>query len=174
MAPPTAAADVAGAIARLEAATGVTFIDDGATTEVPAQNRPAVQTDRYGFRWAPVLIAWSSPTNSDLLPGGGVLGEGGASWASAGDQPKAYVTGVVAIDAGAAKSLPAGFGAGSTTGDLLLHELGHVMGLGHTTDITQVMYPDLVSRPASGYGAGDLAGLQRIGHAAGCLVSPQP
>jgi hypothetical protein len=174
MAPPTATADVAGALARVAAATGMAFVNDGPTTEVPTQNRPSVQSARYGLGWAPVLIAWSTPALSNLLPGGSVLGEGGSSWVSLGDAPKVFVTGVVAIDVGATRALTPGFGPGQTMGDLLLHELGHVSGLGHTPDTSQIMYPDLLSRSSAEYGAGDLAGLQRVGSAAGCLVTPQP
>ena len=170
-APAGAAADVAQAIDEVSVASGLTFVNDGATTETPAQNRPAEQADRYGHRWAPVLIAWGSPGPGSLLPGGGVLGEGGATWASSGG-PDVYVSGIVALDAGASSSLAGGFGAGLTRGDLLLHEIGHLVGLGHTADASQVMYPDLLSRPVASYGAGDLAGLARVGAGSGCLSAP--
>jgi matrixin len=171
-APASAASDVAGAIARVSAATGISFVNDGSTTEIPQSNRPASQPDRYGSGWAPVLIAWSDPQHSSLLPGGGVVGEGGATWVSTGSGPSVYITGVVAVDASATRSVTAGFGSGVTMGDLLLHEIGHVVGLGHTQDTAQVMYPDILSRPAAGYGPGDLAGLHRLGAAAGCAATP--
>ena len=173
-APPTAAADVAGALSRITAATGIQFINDGTTNEVPVTGRPVVQPNRYGPGWAPVLIAWGAPGPASLLPGENILGEGGSTWVSPSGGPSVYVSGIVAIDAAATAVLPAGYGRGATMGDLLLHELGHVVGLGHTNDTGQVMYPDLLARPSSSYGAGDLAGLRHLGVESGCLTTPQP
>jgi hypothetical protein len=173
-APANAAADIGGALARVTSATGILFVNDGSTNEVPVANRPTQQA-RYGNGWAPVLIAWSTPNQSNLLPGGGVVGEGGATWISPGGGARSeFVTGVVVLDASASSSLAPGFGGGLTTGDLLLHEIGHVVGLGHTADPSQVMYPDIVSRPTSAYGAGDSSGLARLGAGAGCIATPAP
>jgi len=173
-APAGAAGVVHGAIARLSAATGLTFVDDGATTEVPGANRQAYQPSRYGARWAPVVIAWARPSESDLLPGGNIIGEGGSSWVQAGSGPKVYVSGEVVIDPANTGMLAPTFGSGSTLGELLLHELGHVAGLGHTTDQTQIMYPVLEPLPEARYGAGDLAGLTHLGAAPGCVATPSP
>jgi hypothetical protein len=173
MAPATAAGDLAGALARVSAATGISFVNDGATNEVPTVGRPSQQA-RYGSGWAPVLIAWSTAGQSNLLPGGGVLGEGGATWTSAPGSPSVYVTGVVDVDAQASAVLTPGFGGGLTTGDMLLHEIGHVLGLGHTADRAQVMYPDILSRSTSAYGPGDLSGFARLGASAGCIGTPAP
>ncbi len=43
---------------------------------------------------------------------------------------------------------------------LLLHEIGHVMGLGHTDDDSQVMHPILESEVT--LGAGDITGVQAL------------
>jgi hypothetical protein len=171
-APATAASDLAGAISRLAAATGLAFVYDGMTTEVPSSSRAAFQPGRYGNRWAPLLVAWSTPAASDLLPGGAVVGEGGSTWAQVGSDQPVYVTGLVDVDANATHNVASGFGSGVTMGELLLHELGHVVGLGHTTDTGQIMYPDLQARGSTAYGAGDLTGMSRLGSSAGCLSAP--
>jgi hypothetical protein len=80
--------------------------------------------------------------------------------------------GFVVLDvAHAAATLP-GFGAGRTRGDLLLHELGHVVGLAHVQDPAQLMYPVIRTRNWSGWRAGDRAGLVRLGRARGCIGAP--
>ena len=172
-APAGAAALVSGALARISQASGVSFVDDGATSEVPSSNRQSVQA-QYGNRWAPVIVAWAHTGQSDLLPGGNTVGEGGSSWVSEGSGPKIYVTGEVVIDADRTAGLPATFGSGATLGELLLHELGHVIGLGHTNDQNQIMYPTLLPVPSAAYGAGDMSGLGRLGRSAGCLATPAP
>ncbi|NAZ75610.1 hypothetical protein GTQ99_09285 [Kineococcus sp. T13] len=43
---------------RVGTATGLRFIDDGATTESPSAQRQPYQPKRYGERWAPVLISY--------------------------------------------------------------------------------------------------------------------
>src|SRR3954447_19219232 len=64
-------------IAAVSAATGLRFIDDGTTTEAPSDDRAAFQPDRYGERWAPVLITWSGPRESKDLSGS-TIGTGGS------------------------------------------------------------------------------------------------
>jgi hypothetical protein len=46
------------AVGRVARATGLQFRDDGTTSEAPSGQREPFQKDRYGDRWAPVLIAW--------------------------------------------------------------------------------------------------------------------
>jgi hypothetical protein len=179
-APAGAASMVAAALSKLSAASGLNFVVDGNTDEVPQSGRPTIEA-RYGSAWAPVLIAWSHHGASDLLPGGSALGEGLGTWLGQGTIGSAlpptfaYVTGEIAIDAQTTARLAPGFGSGQTIGELLLHELGHLVGLGHATDPTQIMYSMLLSVPVAAYGAGDLAGLRRLGASAGCLANaPHP
>ena len=60
---------IATAIARISAATGLQFVDDGATREAPSADREAYEPELYGRRWAPVLIAWSTAAESPELVG---------------------------------------------------------------------------------------------------------
>jgi hypothetical protein len=172
-APAGAASLVESALAQVAAATGDTFINDGSTTEVPSSGRPAYQPNRYGPRWAPVVIAWAQPSETNQLPGGNVVGEGGPTWMTAPDGDKVFVSGEVLIDRNATQSLAVSF-SGTSLGELLLHELGHVMGLGHTADATQIMYPTLTPVPQASYGSGDRSGLANVGRAPGCLTAPAP
>ncbi len=59
-APPDAVALLTRAFDTLSRATGLVFVADGMTTESYDENRPVVQQDRYGNRYAPVLVDWSS------------------------------------------------------------------------------------------------------------------
>jgi hypothetical protein len=173
-APPGAATLVTGVLSRISAASGLTFDNDGTTSEVPSAERAAYQPSRYGDEWAPVLIAWSRPSETDLLPGGDVIGEGGSSWVQPAGGERSFVSGEAVIDADNTSNLAVSFGAGATLGQLLMHELGHVVGLGHTRDPTQIMYPALLPLPAAVYGAGDLTGLANLGIQGGCIPTPAP
>jgi hypothetical protein len=58
---------VTDAVLRVSKATGLRFVFDGATSEAPSRERPSYQPERYGDRWAPVLISWvTSRENPDF------------------------------------------------------------------------------------------------------------
>lgn len=167
--PDAGRADLAEALSRLSAASGLRFVDDGDTSEVPSTNRKAYQPDRYGQRWAPLLIGWVPAGATDLGIGAGAQGLSLSVAVSARGGP-ALVTGQVVLDA--SNRLAAGFGPGTTDGEVLLHELAHAVGLGHVLDATQVMYPQ-TTNGESQFGAGDRAGLAAVGAAAGCHPAPR-
>ena len=80
-----------------------------------------------------------------------------------------YFGGLIMVDADLA-SRP-GFESTSSHGLILLHELGHILGLAHVKDPNQVMYSGPDPNPGlRGYGLGDLAGLRQLGRDAGCLA----
>jgi hypothetical protein len=162
-------ADVAEAFRRIAAVSGLRFVDDGDTDEVPARDRAAYQPERYGDRWAPLLVAWVPPAATDLGLGNGIQGLA-VTIAVPGEHGGSIVTGQVALDA--ERRLASGFGPGATEGEVLLHELTHAVGLGHVDDPTQVMYVR-TTNSESEFGAGDRAGLSAIGAQAGCLPAPQ-
>lgn len=173
-APAGAEADVKQAIVILGAQSGLTFINDGSSGEIPQSSYGVGSSP--GNR-PPLLIAWAAPGTgagrSNLLPGLPVVGVGGpviAKWTIGGvTNPFQVITGKVVLDSSA--SLTPGFGpnVASSRGQLLLHELGHAVGLTHTNDKVQVMYPSLHSSPITDYAPGDRAGLARVGSAAGCI-----
>lgn len=160
--PPEGPDLIAQAVADVAAATGLTFVADGATTEAPDWERPLSDPDRYGDRWAPVLIAWTTPDrNTDL--GGDVMGQaGGVAVPRPADGTLVYVTGQMQLDAAQLAEVVARAGGATAARLAIAHELAHVVGLGHSDDPTQVMYP-LLMPPVIGFGNGDRTGLARLG-----------
>ena len=98
LAPAGAGHLVENAIKTVSEATGIKFVNDGATTELPSQTRAPYQKERYGDRWAPLLIAWTTPEQAPQLKGA-VIGTGGSTHFSFGDGPKSFVTGSLELDA---------------------------------------------------------------------------
>jgi hypothetical protein len=157
-APPGAAANLRAAIASVHAATGLRFLNDGTTNETPDKQRLDYQPDRYDpQRWAPVLIAWSDENTFPELAGyvDGVTTTDGEY--TPDNQHEVYVSGQIVFDD---KDL-AGQGA-TLMHEVMLHELGHLAGLAHTSDATQVMYSESQFN-VNKYGAGDRRGLALLG-----------
>jgi hypothetical protein len=128
---------------------------------------------------AEIVIAFTTPTRTTYDLTGAVLGEGGFSYAWAGRTVNGRTTYYLAIQRGFVvidtpqmlKQTIGGFGAGARRTNLLLHELGHAMGLQHVTDTHQQMYPTLHSTSPSGLATGDVTGLTKVGRSAGCLTT---
>jgi hypothetical protein len=169
-APPGGVEDAHTAIRMTSEATGLRFIYDGATAEVFVHPREPYQPDRYGERWAPILISWVPGLPDLRMDGAGekALGLGGSSFATNADGDVVYVTGAATFDSSA--TLRSGFG-GRTWGLVILHELGHVLGLDHVEGGESVMYPSLGLRSAS-WGDGDRAGLWELGVGGPCVQTP--
>jgi len=148
------------AIGTTSAATGLRFVRDGTTTEGPSAERPGYQPERYGDRWAPVLVAWATPDEvADFA--GGIAGEAGPMRVTTASGARAYVSGTVYLD-------PAKFSralnerGADLASALVLHELGHLVGLAHVSDPEAIMFPQL--NPAvTGYSLGDRVGLAALG-----------
>ncbi len=163
-APSGARADLRGALTRLRRASGLPLRLVGTTSVVP--NR------RNEGRYAGITVAWAGNEQSDRLDGT-AAGEGGYSARAfrrdgSGGWAWRITSGYVVIDTASNARLRAGFGAGGTRGALLLHELGHVVGLNHVDDRGQLMYP-VIATKAPRWGSGDLTGLASVGRPAGCI-----
>lgn len=172
--------DVKGAVARLSAATGMSFRYTGSTSLIPKDTASSWSSRQRG---AEIYIAWVKQSKSAGRTN--LLGRAGSGWAAGsggyaykfwkvGNDPwrGAIGRGFVVLDSSQNKKFKGGFGSGTTRGDLLLHELGHVMGLNHAAAASQVMYPTIQKRDTSAYASGDLTGLAQLGRAQGCVAVP--
>ena len=173
------------AFRRLGRATGMTFVDDGSTDET-GRTRPYVP-ERYGRRWAPILVVWEHFPEAQTTGVSQILGN-----ANVMREGEVIVSGRLRfnVDAYGDEATrtpirdgfgpPGGSGPGPigrneiSWGRILLHELAHMVGLGHTRDQGSLMYPDAAQhtgRP-TGFSPADLLGLRYLGREAGCLTTP--
>ncbi|MFC4614222.1 matrixin family metalloprotease [Cellulomonas algicola] len=159
--PPGGRAVIDEAAARLSRATGLVIVADGETDEQPSEDRAPYQPDRYGDRWAPVLVSWSDESEDARLAGG-VAGVAGPVALEADGRPSVAVSGSVSLDAaqlGAMLEEPDGHAMARA---VAMHELAHVVGLGHVDDPTQLMAPS-TDPSVTDFQAGDLTGLALLG-----------
>jgi hypothetical protein len=159
-APPKAAVILNEALDSVRRATGLALVVDGPTDEAPNPKRPPYQPSRYADRWAPILVAWSDPVESPALAGD-VAGTGGSLALTVGDD-RVYVTGVVALDGPQIAEILDRRGGRAQARAVILHELGHLVGLDHVPYTTELMSPER-DRDRLSYGAGDLSGLALLG-----------
>jgi hypothetical protein len=174
--------EVKEAFRRASLATGITFKYAGLSAQIPRNTSSSRWHQRQNS--AEIVVAWvnqtKSASRSNLLGRSGSgysAGTGGYAFKywKVGSAPWAGVTGrgFVVLDARQNGKFTPGFGRGATRGSLILHEIGHSLGLMHVGVRSQTMYPSVVSRSTTGYSSGDLAGLRRVGRSAGCTaVSP--
>ena len=159
-APAGGQAMILDAAARLAFATGLQLVNDGATSEAPSEDRSSYQKDRYGDRWAPVLIAWA--TRSEVPDFGvDIAGEAGPTQVRTPSGNSTYVSGVVYLDPIKIQEIRRTAGEPAARA-VLLHELGHLVGLAHVDDPAQVMAPRGSGKIVD-YQPGDRAGLAALG-----------
>lgn len=155
------------ALRTVTSATGLVFRVEGTTDEPPSDERLPFLPERYGDRWAPVLLAWSDAEEYPRFAGD-VAGTGGSTWVDTADGITTYVTGSVTLDGPGLQDLydldeEIARKWGVT---LLLHEIGHLVGLDHVDAPAQVMNEGSGEDEAFEYGAGDLRGLRALGQGA--------
>lgn len=160
-----AVAQAQAAIAQLSYVTGLQFVDEGATSYIP----------QPGHREQPaaLVISFSNSKGeadgSGYLAGGLQLGYGGfvsefttVSGKVTSDRIK---LGFAVIDAEQYLKLPA-----AVQLSLLLHELGHAVGMNHAKTPTELMYPVVSGDSPASYAAGDIRGLVKLGATTACAT----
>ncbi len=171
----SAIADVKRAFVLLGAATGITFGYRGTTSYRPTGSNWSKATTAGGEP-AEIVIAWVDAKHPSTLMLAGAAGVGGfavrATKNAAGVVAADIGRGFVVLNAADNRSFKPGFGPGVTRGELLLHELGHAIGLGHTSLTSQIMYRYLRSRTTTAFGRYDLLGLHLLGRSQGCINAP--
>ena len=157
-APSFARDEVDRAVAKLETATGIDLVNLGDTTVGNNGTPPAD---------AKAVISFVSPSEYPNISG--VAGLGGGSYYPPWNGQDPYVaSGFVLINE--TLSYSSGTSSSGLEG-LLLHEIGHMIGLDHVATTAEVMYGTMHNLPSAGYGPGDREGLWNLGVAKGCLNS---
>lgn len=148
---------VQSAVAEAAAASGLRFVFDGMSNRTPLWHTGTSPQDLPEN--APVLIAWDTSDGDPQLKGD-VAGIGGAdAWSISGVDY--YTTGGATLDASEFNSLASRRGGPQQERAIVLHELGHVLGLDHVQDRSQIMYP--TAEGQLDYGSGDRNGLAILG-----------
>lgn len=110
-----------------------------------------------GGAW-PVLVAFADPVEVPDLAGS-VDGVGGSSYLVG--SRRTYVTGQIALDKDSFNAILSRYDGADRAKGLVMHELGHVLGLDHVDDHSQLMYPS--GNRSNELGAGDRHGLTLLG-----------
>lgn len=155
-APPGAGAILDGALEEISAATGLVLVVTGRTDDRIGPDRRARS---MGFA-PPVLIDWTTP---ERLPGlaGRVAGMAGSQALETATGELRYVTGTVALDAPDLTRILRRDEGRAQVRAIIMHELGHLLGLGHVDDPNELMYRKNVGLTA--LGPGDREGLSLLG-----------
>lgn len=151
------------ALGQISRATGFRFVYAGGSTALPyARGRSTLdQVPGHGL-----TVAWATPKTVPGLAGNVVgLGGPGVSYHRIGTEWQ-IDSGAVVIDKTA--RLTTAKVDGPSLRSLLLHELGHAMGLGHSPSKKDVMYEGLGPWSRPHLGPGDRAGLRDLGTSAAC------
>ena len=152
--PPGGRRLIVEALRRTSAATGLAFEDEGETDE-----RPFKDGVKLFGRPDPVVIGWGDAREYPELAGP-VAGIGGGVAERSSSGRVSYVSGSVVLDVEA--FTPVAVGQQPRTMEaIVLHELAHVVGLGHVSEPMELMYADNTGQVE--LGPGDREGLARLG-----------
>jgi hypothetical protein len=147
------------AIRKVSQASGLKF-RKGKNTRVIPYSKPGWESSLWNRGGGVIVIAAGTPRQVPVFAGVGVAGFGGNFWQG---NPKGFEVKVGGVVVNSTAKLNPGFSGGDSSnsyGQLLLHELGHVMNLGHTTNEKQVMHPGMLHVMPKDYAGGDRAGFR--------------
>jgi hypothetical protein len=171
-APEGALDDLAAAIELLVAAGAPPLAIEALTAERPSATREPYQPERYGERWAPVLVAWARPGEGALPLRAQDRGIA-IPVAVRIDGVHAFVSGQVVLNATRTDLVAGSEDRATSWGATIAHELGHLVGLGHVDDARELMSADPGRGPVE-LGPGDRAGLAHLGDDRRCAPAPPP
>ena len=177
-------ADREEALRKTSAATGLQFEYAGPSTDNAAVAPRPVRLPDGTFDWPPVLIGWEHLGSGEMFRSPEAVRTDPDVVVGGGGRPlvveNVIVTGHLVLnldavtDTDTRRPVPHGFGTGVNWGRIILHELAHVIGLGHVESRTSIMNEALTQQTISSanWGVGDLIGLRHLGREAGCLAVP--
>ncbi len=163
-------ADLEAAIDTLQRASGLDLDVVGTTDERPSGSRLPYQPERYGDRWAPVLVAWAEPGEAGL-PLRDIDRGVAVPVAVGADGDRTYVSGQVVFNLERDDLEPGDADRQSSWQATILHELAHLLGLAHVDDPEQLMYTYPGEGPVT-LGDGDRRGLEAVGEGHDCRPAP--
>jgi hypothetical protein len=131
------------AMSEITTYSGLRFVYDGPTTEAPVENRALYQPAVYQDAWAPVLVSWGTPSADAGADEPDLAGWARPRSVTAPDGSQVFVTGEIDLDAAWGRATVAS-GDRSEVRAVMLHELGHLVGLDHTDDRRLLMNSDNV------------------------------
>lgn len=152
------------AVAAVSGASGLSLVQVATTDEAPVLKRALIQPERYGWDWAPILVAWSDEVAVPELTGQ-VAGVGGSAAVPGSDGDGMWLAaGRLVLDAPDVTALlerPDGYAQARA---IVIHELAHVLGLDHVEDPAELMNPMTSLR--TDLGPGDRQALALVGQVA--------
>jgi len=142
------------ALAEVSALTGLEFLIDGTTERVPFKD--PTRHEEY----APVLIAWTDQSAYTEIDDWAGLGGSGRIRVGVNGSTSIYVAGQVALNGPAIDQMLDRPRGREQARAIVIHELGHVLGLDHVEDPTQLMYDAPTVESAQ---VGDRTGFAMLG-----------